>query len=104
MRALQFGLSGAFALLFLILGPGLWAADIPITIVGATQTQIVASYAAEGACTITVTDNNGGTNPPRDLDAQVIGFGRQLVNQDEPARRRGVVGHGVQLYQRQKCR
>ena len=72
MRASQFGLSGAGALLFSILGPGLWAANIPITVVGSTQTQIVVSYAATGACTVTVTDNNGGTNPPRDLDASIF--------------------------------
>lgn len=72
MRASYCGLSGARALLFCILGPGVWSANIPMTVVGSTQTQIVVSYAATGACTITATDNNGGTNPPRDLDTSIF--------------------------------
>ena len=48
----------------------LWADQVQVTSVTATQTQIVVTYTATSAapCTISVTDNNGGINPPRDVD------------------------------------
>ncbi len=54
----------------LLLFSVLRAATIPITRVGSTQTQIVINYTATSAaaCAVTVSDNNGGTNPPRDVD------------------------------------
>ena len=42
--------------------PAVWAANIPLTVVGSTETQIIVNYTAPSAaaCTIVATDNNGG--------------------------------------------
>lgn len=49
-------------LFLLVCSPAPWAANIPITIVGTTETQIAISYTptSSAACTITAVDNNGG--------------------------------------------
>ena len=46
------------------------AGPLTINSVSATQTQIVVNYTAPSvtACTISVLDRNGGTNPPHDVD------------------------------------
>src|SRR5579872_23975 len=58
----------------LLLISALRAANIPISLAGATQTQIVIRYTptSTGSCSIAVTDNNGGTNPPLDIDATLF--------------------------------
>src|SRR5438132_1375792 len=57
---------GAF---FLVSCSALWAANVPITVAGSTQTQIVIKYTAttSGSCTITAIDNNDGPTV-NDLD------------------------------------
>ena len=54
----------------LLIGSVSFAATIPVTVVGTTQTQIVVTYEATtaGACTLSATDNNNGPSVA-DLDA-----------------------------------
>src|SRR5437870_8562319 len=57
-------------ILFLFTGALLQAGDVPIMSITASETQIVIQYVATSflPCTISVTDEGSGTNPPRDVD------------------------------------
>src|SRR5437762_502501 len=73
-------------LLLLCCWHSLWAANLPITVTGTTETQIAIKYASTstGACTITATDNNNGPAVV-DLDASKFAnassdLGRTVAN------------------------
>ena len=63
-------LRNSLSILFLFTCTLLQAGDVPITSITASETQIVIQYVATSfmPCTISVTDEGSGTNPPRDLD------------------------------------